>query len=147
MIVDDETKVVRLCGATSSRRPSKGVDLSESPEQAAGQVAIGTTRPGHSMDMMLFPRARWMVMKSPPDPRPFSSVPIIMLTAKSRCGTNWSGFDAVADDYVTNHSTPKELVCQGTCAAQAHPGALSCRRLPADVTLGRGCVIEALTAG
>lgn len=108
LIVDDEPKVVRLlCNVFTATGFKVATCLS--PEQAAGQVAL------EQPDVVILD----IVFPGPLDGfeicrqiRGFSSVPIIMLTARVRDADKLSGFDAGADDYVTKPFNSRELVAR-----------------------------------
>ncbi|GAP13700.1 response regulators consisting of a CheY-like receiver domain and a winged-helix DNA-binding domain [Longilinea arvoryzae] len=108
LIVDDERKLVRLlCNVFTSTGFKVLTCLS--PEQAAGQVAL--EQPDLIILDIMFPGSMdgYAICR---EIREFSSVPIIMLTAKVRDADKISGFDAGADDYVTKPFNSKELVAR-----------------------------------
>jgi two-component system KDP operon response regulator KdpE len=132
MIVDDEPKVVRLLCNIFTATGYK-VLTCLSPEQAAGQVAL------EQPDLVILD----IVFPGPLDGyeicrqiRAFSSVPIIMLTAKVRDADKLSGFDAGADDYVTKPFNSKELVARARALLKRTQATLPAEG-PADVILGR----------
>lgn len=132
LIVDDEPKMVRLlCNIFTATHFEVLTCLN--PELAVGKVALEQPNlvildivfPGH-MDGCAVCRQI----------REFSSVPIIMLTAKVRDADKLCGFDAGADDYVTKPFNSKELVARVRAllkrAQITHPV-----ESPADLHLGR----------
>ncbi|HWQ03816.1 MAG TPA: response regulator transcription factor [Longilinea sp.] len=132
LIVDDEPKMVRLLCNVFTATGFK-VLTCLNPEAAVGQVAL--EQPDLIILDVVFPGAvdGYEVCRKI---REFSSVPIILLTARVRDADKLSGFDAGADDYVTKPFNSKELVARvrallkRSMAAQATPE-------PGEVRLGR----------
>lgn len=135
LIVDDEPKLVRLlCNVFTSTGFKVLTCLS--PEQAAGQVAL--EQPDLVILDIMFPGAMdgYGICR---EIRDFSSVPIIMLTAKARDADKLGGFDAGADDYVTKPFNSKELVARvRALLKRAHAAPLP--ESPAELHLGRLCI-------
>lgn len=132
LVVDDEPKMVRLLCNVFSATGFK-VLTCLNPEGAIGQVAL--EQPDLVILDIVFPGALdgYEVSRKI---REFSSVPIILLTARVRDADKLSGFDAGADDYVTKPFNSKELVARVRAllkrAQVAQPAAD-----PADLHLGR----------
>lgn len=132
LIVDDEPKMVRLLCNVFTATGFK-VLTCLNPETAVGQVAL--EQPDLIILDVVFPGALdgYDVCRKI---REFSSVPVILLTARVRDVDKLSGFDAGADDYVTKPFNSKELVARvrallkRALAAQGAPE-------PGDVRLGR----------
>lgn len=131
LIVDDEPKVVRLL-STLFTATGFTVLTCHNPEMAAGQVAL--EQPDLVILDILFPGLT-DGCKVCRQIREFSSIPIIMLTAKVRDGDKLAGFDAGADDYVTKPFNSKELVARvRAMLKRAHSSPLA--ESPADINLG-----------
>ncbi|TLN04233.1 response regulator transcription factor [bacterium] len=132
LIVDDEPKMVRLLCNVFTATGFK-VLTSLNPEAAVGQVAL--EQPDLIILDVVFPGTLdgCEVCRKI---REFSSVPIILLTARVRDADKLSGFDAGADDYVTKPFNSKELVARVRAllkrAQAAQPTAD-----PGDLQLGR----------
>lgn len=132
LVVDDEPKMVRLLCNVFTATGFK-VLTCLNPEAAAGQVAM--EQPDLIVLDVVFPGALdgYEVCRKI---REFSSVPLILLTARVRDADKLSGFDAGADDYVTKPFNSKELVARVRALlkrAQAVRGAPE----PGDLHLGR----------
>lgn len=132
LIVDDEPKMVRLLCNIFTATGFKVLTCLNA-EAAIGQVAL------EQPDLIILD----VVFPGPLDGcevcrkiREFSSVPIILLTARVRDADKLSGFDAGADDYVTKPFNSKELVARVRAllkrAQAAQPAAD-----PGDLQLGR----------
>ncbi|MRR32936.1 response regulator transcription factor [bacterium] len=132
LIVDDEPKMVRLLCNVFTATGFK-VLTCLNPEAAVGQVAL--EQPDLIILDVVFPGTLdgCEVCRKI---REFSSVPIILLTARVRDADKLSGFDAGADDYVTKPFNSKELVARVRAllkrAQAAQPTAD-----PGDLQLGR----------
>ena len=132
LIVDDEPKMVRLLSNVFTSTGFK-VLTCLSPRLAAGQVAmeqpdliiLDIVFPGHTDGYDVCRQIR-----------EFSSVPIIMLTAKVRDTDKLCGFDAGADDYVTKPFNSKELVARVRALLKRAHTALPVES-SADINLGR----------
>lgn len=132
LVVDDEPKMVRLLCNVFTATGFK-VQTCLNPEAAVGQVAL--EQPDLIILDVVFPGALdgYEVCRKI---REFSSVPLILLTARVRDADKLSGFDAGADDFVTKPFNSKELVARVRALlkrAQAVHGAPE----PGDVRLGR----------
>jgi len=97
LIVDDDPKMVRLLNNIFTFTGFKTLTCL-SPDLAAGQVAL--EQPDLVILDIIFP-GHIDGCEVCRQIREFSSVPIIMLTAKVRDADKLCGFDAGADDYVT----------------------------------------------
>lgn len=132
LIVDDDPKVVRLlCNIFTSTGFKVLTCLT--PERAAGQVAL--EQPDVVILDIVFPGTTdgYGVCRQI---REFSTVPIIMLTARVRDTDKLSGFDSGADDYVTKPFNSKELVARTRALLKRAHAALPLEA-PADIDLGR----------
>ncbi len=108
LVVDDEHKKVRLL-CNVFRATGFKVLTCLNPEAAAGQVAM--EQPDLIVLDVVFPGALdgYEVCRKI---REFSSVPLILLTARVRDADKLSGFDAGADDYVTKPFNFEELLAR-----------------------------------
>jgi DNA-binding response OmpR family regulator len=132
LIVDDEPKMVRLLSHVFTSTGFKVLTCAN-PMLAAGQVAL--EQPDLIILDIVFPGHinGYAVCRQI---REFSSVPIIMLTAKVRDADKLSGFDAGADDYVTKPFNSKELVARVRALLKRVQVALPIE-CPSDITFGR----------
>ncbi len=132
LIVDDEPKLVRLLCNVFTSTGFKALTC-QCPEQAAGQVAL--EQPDLVILDIMFPGSMdgFGICR---EIREFSSVPIIMLTAKVRDADKLSGFDAGADDYVTKPFNSKELVARVRALLKRAQAAQPVES-PAELQLGR----------
>ena len=108
LIVEDEPKLVRLVSEVLT---------------AVGFVTLSTARGEQAVEMAALEQPDLMVLdillagemdgfEVARRVREFSSVPIIMLTAKARESDLLQGFDVGADDYLTKPFSSKELLAR-----------------------------------
>lgn len=132
LIVDDEPKMLRLLSNIFTSTGFKVVTCLN-PILTAGLVAM--EQPDLIMLDIVFPGHinGYDVCRQI---REFSSVPIIMLTAKVRDADKLNGFDAGADDYVTKPFNSKELVARVRALLKRTQmdNSVEC---PADISLGK----------
>lgn len=131
LIIDDEPKMVRLLCNVFTATGFKVLVCSNS-EQAAGQVAL--EQPDLVILDIVFPGSMdgFEVCRRI---REFSTIPILMLTARVRDADKLSGFDAGADDYVTKPFNSKELVARVRALLKRSQPAFSAEN-PCDLDLG-----------
>lgn len=108
LVVDDEPKLVRL---VSEVLTATGYQVSTAASGRAAIEAVALEQP----DLVLLD----VLMPGGPDGfevcrrvRDFSTVPVIMLTAKAKEVDILRGFDVGADDYLTKPFNAKELVAR-----------------------------------
>jgi two-component system KDP operon response regulator KdpE len=107
LVVDDEPSLLRLVRANLERLGHRVVTATSGPE-AIEQVQ--TTDPELIiLDIMMPGMDGFAVCRRV---REFSSVPIIMLTAKGELADKVKGFDLGADDYLTKPFGPEELLAR-----------------------------------
>lgn len=108
LIVDDEPKLVRLVSevltatgytVVTTAKGEKAIELTavEQPDLIVLDIVLTGDLDGFEVAHRI---------------REFSSVPIIMLTAKARESDLLRGFDAGADDYLTKPFSAKELLAR-----------------------------------
>lgn len=132
MIVDDEPKMVRLLSNIFTTTGFKVISCSN-PEMVPGMVAL--EEPDLVIMDIMFP-GTVDGCKICQQIREYSSVPIIMLTAKVRDADKLDGFASGADDYVTKPFNSKELVARvRALLKRAH--AAGEMEAPAEIDLGR----------
>jgi DNA-binding response OmpR family regulator len=106
LVVEDERKIRDLVRGYLER------DGHQVLTTASGAEAISVARSHPRLDLVVLdlrlPDVPGEVVAS--EMRSFSSVPILMLTAKSAEADRVAGLEAGADDYVTKPFSPRELV-------------------------------------
>lgn len=132
LVVDDEPKMVRLLCNIFTATGFKVLTCS-SPENAVGQVAL--EQPDLVILDIMFPDSMDGIEVCRKI-REFSSIPIIMLTARVRDADKLTGFDAGADDYVTKPFNAKELVARVRALLKRSRSATPVES-PAEIDLGR----------
>lgn len=133
MIVDDEPKMVRLLCNVFTATGYK-VMTCINPKYAVGQVAL--EQPDLIVLDIVFP-GRLDGFEVCRQIREFSSVPIIMLTARVRDADKLTGFDAGADDYVIKPFNSKELVARVRALLKRSQTSVPEGSTPSEIHLGR----------
>jgi two-component system KDP operon response regulator KdpE len=107
LVVDDEPSLLRLVRANLERLGHDVVTATSGPEAIE---RVQTTEPELIiLDVMMPGMDGFAVCRRV---REFSSVPIIMLTAKGELADKVKGFDLGADDYLTKPFGPEELLAR-----------------------------------
>jgi len=108
LIVEDEEAIRQMLHFNLTRA---GFKVFDAPTSTAAQEYLAQTKPSLMLvDWMLPDISRLELTRSIKMDPDLSSIPIIMLTAKSQEQDKIAGLDGGADDYVTKPFSPRELI-------------------------------------
>ncbi|HSS09883.1 MAG TPA: response regulator transcription factor [Acidimicrobiales bacterium] len=105
LVVEDETKIRELLRSYLER---EGFQVVSTGSGAEAMSLVGSTSPDLIVLDLRLPDVAGETVAA--EVRRFSSVPILMLTAKSSEADRVGGLEVGADDYVTKPFSPREVV-------------------------------------
>ncbi|MFA5199200.1 MAG: response regulator, partial [Candidatus Omnitrophota bacterium] len=110
LIVEDEKDIIKMLEYNLKKEGFKVSDTRD------GESALEEARRGHPdiilLDLMLPGIDGLEVCKSLKNDPKTSSIPVIMLTAKSQESDKIVGLELGADDYITKPFSPRELIAR-----------------------------------
>ncbi len=140
LVIDDEQKIVELCG---DYLKASGFDIVAAYDGPRGLVAALSERPDLIVLDLMLPGMDGLdvcrELRRVEIARGESSTPIIMLTARVEEADKLIGLELGADDYLTKPFSPRELVARVRTVLRRAAGNLPAELIRAgDMTLDRG---------